>query len=103
VDTSSTFSRNQRLKIALGGFISFTGFLILAMVILTATGSTDIQSIIQSQVMLGALVTLGILDIVCGVLLYSREKNLRWLIPTHKQKADNDVDQGDKAPDGKAA
>jgi hypothetical protein len=98
VDTSSAFSRNQRLKIALGGFMSFTGFLILAMVILTATGSTNLESIIQNQVVIGVVATLGFLDVFCGILLYFREKNLRLLIPSHKKEPDNYVDQTDKTP-----
>jgi uncharacterized membrane protein len=87
----STLSTNQRLKTALGGFISFTGFIILAIVILTSTNAVDIKSIFQNEVMVGAVAFLGLLDVLCGVFLISREKTLKELFSSQKNKTNEDV------------
>ncbi len=87
----SGLSTNQRLKTALGGFVSFTGFVVLAIVILTATGTADMNSVFQSGVMVGAVAFLGFLDVLCGVLLVFREKRLKGLFASQKKKPHNDV------------
>ncbi len=87
----STLSTNQRLKIALGGFVSFTGFVILVIVILTVTGAADLKIVFQSGVMVGAVAVLGFLDVFCGGLLFFREKRLKDLFASQKNETDNDV------------
>jgi hypothetical protein len=87
----STLSTNQRLRIALGGFVSFTGFLVLVIVILAATGPEDMESIFQSGVMIGAVAFLGFLDVFCGFFLVFRETSLNKLFSSKKKKAENDI------------
>jgi len=87
-----TLSISDRLKIALGGFVAFTGFIVMVIVILTATGSTEIKSVLQSDVMIGAVAFLGFLDVFCGILLLLGEKKVRWSFTTQKKKTDNQID-----------
>ena len=91
VKALSALSTSQRLKTALGGFISFTGAIILVIVILTAIGAADMKSLVQSGVMVGAVAVLGFLDVFCGILLVFREKKLKELFASQKKKPDNDV------------
>ena len=90
-----TFSLSQRLKIALGGFVSFAGFLILVAMIMTATGTANLEGIFQNGLMIGAVAFIGFIDVVCGLMLVLRDKEADWLrrlIPSKKKKADDDVD-----------
>ena len=87
----STLSTNKRLKTALGGFVSFTGFIILAIVILTSTNAADMKSIFQNEVMVGAIAFLGLLDVLCGVFLVSKDKTLKKLFTSKKNKTNEDV------------
>jgi hypothetical protein len=79
------------LKTALGGFVSFTGFIILVIVFLTSTGAADMKSVFQSGVWVGAVAVLGLLDVFCGVLLFFRERRLRDLFASKKKKTDYNV------------
>ena len=88
----SAISTSKRLKTALGGFVSFTGFIILVAVILTATGATDLATVFQSQVMLGAVAFIGVLDLFYGFLLVFQELRLKGLVSSHKKQPDDDVD-----------
>ena len=97
----STLSTSQRLKIALGGFVSFTGFIILVAVILTATGAANMESVFQNELMVGAVAFLGFMDVFCGLLLFFREKRIGWLFTSHKKKTDDDVNQPHKTPNYK--
>ena len=92
VNALSTLSTNQRLRIALGGFVSFAGFLVLVIAILVATGSVEIQSVFQSGVMVGAVAFLGFLDVFCGFFLVFREKSLKELFASEKKKTDNNIE-----------
>jgi formate hydrogenlyase subunit 3/multisubunit Na+/H+ antiporter MnhD subunit len=91
VKTLSALSTNQRLKTALGGFVSFTGFIILVIVILTATGAADMKNVFQNGVMVGAVAFLGFIDVFCGVLLVFREKRLKNLFASQKKKTSDDI------------
>jgi hypothetical protein len=91
VNVLSNLSNNQRLRTALGGFVSFTGFLVLVIAILAGTGTVDVESVFQSGVMVGAVAFLGLLDLLCGVLLVFREKSLKELFAPKKKKTDNDI------------
>jgi hypothetical protein len=92
VNALSTLSTNQRLRIALGGFVSFAGFLVLVIVILVATGSLEIQNVFQSGVIVGAVAFLGFLDVFCGFFLVFREKSLKELFAPEKKKTDNNIE-----------
>jgi hypothetical protein len=63
------FTRKQRFKIALGGFVSFVGFAILIFTLLAVTGTMNFESIIQPNLLVGVLAVIGILDILVGILL----------------------------------
>jgi len=67
-------STNKRLKTALGGFVAFTGFIVLIIVIISATDTADIKSVFQNNFLIGAAAFLGFLDILCGLLLFLNEK-----------------------------
>jgi hypothetical protein len=88
----SVLSTTKRLRIALGGFLSFTGFIILIMVIFTETGAADMQAVLQNGVMVGAVAILGLLDVLCGLMLFYREKRLKDLIASQKRKPRDDVE-----------
>ena len=63
------FTPRQRFRIALGGFISFIGFIILVMAALVITETIDIENILQHNVLAGVMAIIGILDLLAGVLL----------------------------------
>lgn len=65
----SYFTRKQRLKIALGGFVSFIGFVILALTVLVVTKTIDAENILQPGLLVGVMVVIGVLDIIAGILL----------------------------------
>ena len=62
-------SRKQRSIIALGGFLFFVGFIVLALAILAATNIIDIEHLLQFGFLKEILIVIGILDIVAGILL----------------------------------
>jgi hypothetical protein len=63
------FTRKQRLKIALGGFTSFIGFIILALTILVVTKTIDAENIFKPSLLIGVMVSIGVLDVLTGILL----------------------------------
>ena len=63
------FTPRQRFRIALGGFISFIGFIILVMAALVITETIDIENILQHNLLAGVMAIIGILDLLAGVLL----------------------------------
>jgi hypothetical protein len=67
------FPLKQRLKIALGGFVSFVGFILLIFAFLTTTKAANLESIIQNELIVVAMVV-GILDILCGYLLFRKRR-----------------------------
>jgi len=66
----SYFPLKQRLKIALGGFLSLTGFIILLLALLTTTGTVNLESVMKTEFIVAVAVIVGILDIICGFLLF---------------------------------
>ncbi len=68
------------------------------MVFLSATGAADMNSVFQSQVMIGAAAFVGVLDMICGAFLVFRGKRLGRLIPTKKEKANGNIENPDKTP-----
>jgi predicted transporter len=65
----SYFTGKQRLKIALGGLVSFIGFITLALTILAVTRTIDARSIFQPSLLVDVMVVLGILDVLTGIVL----------------------------------
>lgn len=65
-------SPKQRLKIALGGFISFIGILILITMLLTMTNAANIENTMPNNVIIAAVAIIGILDIICGLFLFRK-------------------------------
>lgn len=68
------FSPKQRLKIALGGFVSFVGLMLLIFVFLTTTRTVNLGTVMQNELIVTVVVIVGILDIICGFLLFRK----RW-------------------------
>jgi len=93
-----TFSKAQRLKIALGGFVSFTGFMMLLLAMLTATETGNPSSVFQNELVIAAVVAVGILDVVCGFLLYLKDREISFSFTSHKKKPHNDVDYARENP-----
>lgn len=63
------FTGEQRLKIALGGFISFIGFIVLVLIILVTTKIIEIENFVQPELLIYFMVVIGVLDVIAGVLL----------------------------------
>ncbi len=87
-----TFSTAQRLKIALGGFLSFTGFLIVISTILTATGTVHFESVFQNELFIPIVAAMGALAVVCGLLLVFRNKMALRSFAAHQEKPSNNAD-----------
>lgn len=65
----SYFTGKQRLKIALGGLVSFIGFILLALTILVVTKTIDAESILQPSLLVDVMVVVGVLDVLTGIVL----------------------------------
>jgi len=68
----SRLTQKQRLKIALGGFLSFIGLAVLIFAFLAAIQQDNVRDIVQSdfaRMLIGVTVVLGSLDILAGILL----------------------------------
>lgn len=66
------FDLKKRLKIALGGLISFIGLVILIFTFIVITGKLDIQNALQSElheIVVSLIMIIGCLDILAGILL----------------------------------
>jgi len=66
------FPLKQRLKIALGGFVSFVGFMLLIFAFLTTTRTANLESVVQNEFIVAVAAIVGILDIICGFLLFRK-------------------------------
>ena len=69
----SYFPLKQRLKIALGGFLSLAGFIILLLALLTTTGTVNLENVVKTEFIVAVAVIVGILDIICGFLLFRKK------------------------------
>ena len=67
------FPLKQRLKIAFGGLVFFTGLLLLIVTFLTATKAANVESVVPSELLVAIVAIVGILDIACGFLLFRRK------------------------------
>lgn len=63
------FTPKQRFKIALGGFMSFIGFIILILAVLVITKTLDIENILQHGLLVDVMAIIGVLDVLVGILL----------------------------------
>ena len=63
------FTRKQRFKIALGGFLSLMGFAILIFTFLLITKTVDVENVLQSNSLVSIMAIIGILDILAGIML----------------------------------
>jgi hypothetical protein len=70
VEAMPYFPLTQRLKIAIGGFLFFTGVLLLILAFLTTTKTANLEAIIPNELIIAAAAVVGILDVVCGFLLF---------------------------------
>jgi hypothetical protein len=94
----SNFSKAQRLKIALGGFVSFAGVIILGCAILTATGTVNLASILQNELSVALVSTVGALNVICGLILVLRNKEIILSFAAHQKKTNNHANQPDNNP-----
>lgn len=67
------FSLSQRFKIALGGFISFIGCMILILAFLSVTRTASFEGILQNELIISLLAVVGVLDVSCGFLLLRKK------------------------------
>jgi hypothetical protein len=63
------FTRKQRFKIALGGFLSLIGFAVLIFTFLVITKTIDVESTLQSDLLVNVMVVIGSLDFIAGIVL----------------------------------
>jgi hypothetical protein len=92
------FSTAQRLKIALGGFVSFAGFIITVCAILSATGAANLQLVFQNGLAAVIVTAVAALDVACGLLLVFRNKEIVLSFASHQEKTDNNTDNSYKKP-----
>ena len=84
------FSISQRLKIALGGFTSLIGFIIILCATLSATKSADLELIFQNALAIVIASVVGALNIGCGLLLILKNKRIKFSVASNQKKASND-------------
>jgi hypothetical protein len=68
------FSLKQRLKIALGGFVFFIGLMLLIFAVLTMTRAVNLESVMQNEIIVAVAAVVGVLDVVCGFLLFQKRR-----------------------------
>jgi len=65
----SYFTRKQRFKIALGGFVSLIGFAVLIFTFLVITKTISVENILQPDLLINIMVIIGSLDVLAGIIL----------------------------------
>ncbi|MCW4009080.1 MAG: hypothetical protein NWF05_00460 [Candidatus Bathyarchaeota archaeon] len=88
----SKLSSPQRLKIALGGFVSFIGLAVLSCAILTLTGTVDLALVFQNDFALAAAFAVAALDVGCGLLLILRNREIVLSLASNQEKTRNNTD-----------
>jgi len=63
------FTRKQRFKIALGGFVSLAGFVVLTFTFLVIAKTIDVENILQPDLLINVMVIIGSLDVLAGIVL----------------------------------
>jgi len=92
METMPIFSMSQRLKIALGGFTSFTGVIILICIVLALTNTADLSVSLQGVNLVLIITIVGVLDIACGLILFLGEKEIVFSFASHQKKTDDNTD-----------
>ena len=93
------FSKTQRLKIALGGFVAFVGFIAIVCAILSGTGAANLELVFQNGLGTVTAIAIAALDIGCGLLLVLRNREINLSFAAHQEKTGNNVDQANKNPE----
>ena len=88
----SRLSTPQRLKIALGGFVSFIGVAVLSLAVLTLTDSADLPAVMQGNVALAAISVVAALDIGTGLLLILKNREIILSLTANQQKPSDQAD-----------
>lgn len=65
----SRFTRKQRLKIALGGFLSLIGFAVLILTLLVVTETMEVENVLKSDLLVSVMAVIGSLDVLAGIML----------------------------------
>ena len=86
------FSGIRRLKVALGGFVSLAGMSVLACAFLTLSGNTDLSVVFGSTLSIILIATLGGFDVLCGLILILRGKEITLSVASEQQEANNNSD-----------
>jgi hypothetical protein len=86
------FSTAQRLKIALGGFVSFIGVVILVSVVLDATGAVNLALVFESGLARAVASAVAALDVACGAILLLKNKEVGLSFASHQKKTNNNTD-----------
>jgi hypothetical protein len=86
------FSIGERLRIALGGFVAFTGFIVLIFVALALTNTASFIAIFEGAVLAFVISVVAILNVACGLLLFFSDKQISLSFPSHKKKPNDDTD-----------
>ena len=63
------FTRKQRFKIALGGFVSLVGFVVLTFTLLVTTKTITVENILQNDLLINVMAIIGGLDVLAGIIL----------------------------------
>lgn len=63
------FTRKQRFKIALGGFVSLVGFVVLTFTFLVITKTITVENILQPDLLINVMAIIGGLDVLAGIML----------------------------------
>jgi hypothetical protein len=87
-----TYTFSQRLKIALGGFISFTGMMVFACAILTLTGAVNLAIVFQGTIFVFIAAVVAGLNLVCGLLLLLGNKEIVLSFASDQNKTNNNAD-----------
>ena len=86
------FSISQRLKIALGGFTSFTGVVVLICIVLALTNTADLSVALQGANLVFMITIVGVLDIACGLILFLGRKEIIFSFASNQKKTGNNAD-----------
>jgi hypothetical protein len=69
-----------------------TGLVVLACAILTLTGAANLASVLQNELSVAIVSTVGALDVACGLILVFRNKEIALSIASHQKETNNNAD-----------
>lgn len=75
-----------------------TGFAVIGCVVLTATGTTDLAAVLQDRFAVAFASTIAVLDVVGGLILVLRNKEIVLSLASHQEKTNNRANQTDNNP-----